>query len=211
MILMAILIALCIVPLSTAPTTFLPLSTAMIVMVASSAATYFVSGRIWALLVFLLCSTAIFMLWLHGKNASMQDHVVPGFLFAVATVVAAVAIASAALSRDTHGEARIYFGGASYLLIGIAFSMVHQRLAIIDPLGYRVPGATEAMPIGRWVDYLWFSFSTLTTSGFTDVVALSSWARLVCTLEAITGVMYPAIFLARLVSAASMEEQESGT
>lgn len=211
MILMGIVIALCIVPLSRSHNAFLPIPTAIIVMLASGAATYFVSGRAWAIVVFALCAAAIFMIWLHGKNVSLQDHVVPGFLFAIATVVSAVAIASAALSRDTHGEARIYFGGASYLLIGIAFSMVHQRLAIIDPSGYRVPDATEAMPIGRWVDYLWFSFATLTTSGFTDVAAKSSWARLVCTLEAITGVMYPAIFLARLVSAASADEQESGT
>jgi hypothetical protein len=146
------------------------------------------------------------MLIIEGHDVTLHDHVVPGFLVVFSNIVTAVAIARAALSRRTHGDSRIFLGAASYLLIGIAFTMVHQRIAILDPEAYRVPGATPEYPIGRWIDYLWFSFSTLTTSGFAEVTARSSWARLACTLEAMTGVMFPAIFLARIVSAASAED-----
>jgi hypothetical protein len=149
---------------------------------------------------------AIAILIIGGHDVTLHDHVVPGFLVAFSNIVTAVAIARAALSRSTHGDSRIFLGAASYLLIGIAFTMVHQRIAILDPDAYRVPGATPEYPIGRWIDYLWFSFSTLTTSGFADVTARSSWARLACTLEAMTGIMFPAIFLARMVSAASAED-----
>ena len=127
------------------------------------------------------------------------------FLFAISTAISAVAIANAAFSRRTRGDDRICHGVTSYILIGIAFAMIHQRVAILDPGSYRLPAGD--LTHGQWVDYFWLSFSTLTTAGFGDVAPVSSWARLICTLEAVTGVIYPAVFLARLVSAASHDEE----
>jgi hypothetical protein len=49
-------------------------------------------------------------------------------------------------------------------------------------------------------DFIYFSFSTLTTAGFGDIVAVSRGARLVCMLEAVTGVLMPATFIARLLT-----------
>ncbi|MEN9642712.1 MAG: hypothetical protein RL254_1998 [Planctomycetota bacterium] len=206
MMLLFLICGLCTVPLTIKGSPFPPISTTIFVTIASVAAVFVIGGLRWAAVVAVPSIVAIAILVIDGRDVSLHDHVVPGFLVAFSNVVTAVAIARAALSRNTHGEARIYLGAASYLLIGIAFTMVHQRIAILDPEAYRVPGATPEFPIGRWIDYLWFSFSTLTTSGFADVTARSSWARLACTLEAMTGVMFPAIFLARMVSAASADD-----
>lgn len=205
-ILLFLICGLCTVPVTIKERPFPPISTTLCVTIASVAAVFVVSGRWWAAVVALPSLVAIGILIIDGRDVTLHDHVVPGFLVAFSNVVTAAAIARAALSRGTHGDARIFLGAASYLLIGIAFTMVHQRIAILDQNAYRVPGATPEFPIGRWIDYLWFSFSTLTTSGFADVTARSSWARLACTLEAMTGVMFPAIFLARMVSAASAED-----
>lgn len=212
MILAFLLVGICTVPLTARADTFPPMSASIFVTIANTTAAYFVGGRFWALLVLLPSVIAIGMLASEGYDPSLHDHVIPGFIMAGANVIAAITMAHAALSRKTHGEARLYFGAASYLLIGIAFATIHQRIAVLDPWAYRVPGTTAEMPLGHWVDYLWFSFATLTTSGFADMCASSSWARLACTLEAITGIMFPAIFLARLVSAASEDTaEEKGT
>ncbi|MSR04407.1 MAG: two pore domain potassium channel family protein [Phycisphaerales bacterium] len=205
-ILLFLIFALCTAPVTIKERPFPPISTTLFVTIASIAAVFVVGGRWWAAVVAVPSIIAIAILIISGRDVTLHDHVLPGFLVAFSNIVTAIAIARSALSRSTHGDSRIFLGASSYLLIGIAFTMVHQRIAILDQNAYRVPGATPEFPIGRWIDYLWFSFSTLTTSGFADVTARSSWARLACTLEAMTGVMFPAIFLARMVSAASAED-----
>ncbi len=47
---------------------------------------------------------------------------------------------------------------------------------------------------------LYFSFVTLTTIGYGDIVPINPFARSLCSLEGIIGVLYPATLLARLVS-----------
>jgi hypothetical protein len=110
----------------------------------------------------------------------------------------------------THGDARLYHGVSSYILIGMAFALIHQRVDLLVPGSYQVVKGAERPMTGGWADYVWLSFSIMTTSGFAvDVTPCNSISRAVCTAEGVTGVMFPAIFLARMVSAAS-EEDEKG-
>jgi hypothetical protein len=47
---------------------------------------------------------------------------------------------------------------------------------------------------------LYFSLSTLTTTGFGDIVPLHPFVRSMANLEAVIGQLYPATLLARLVT-----------
>jgi hypothetical protein len=47
---------------------------------------------------------------------------------------------------------------------------------------------------------IYFSFVTLTTTGYGDVFPLHPIARSLCNLEAVIGRLYPATLLARLVT-----------
>jgi hypothetical protein len=47
---------------------------------------------------------------------------------------------------------------------------------------------------------IYFSFSTLTTSGYGDIVPIDSFARALANLEAVIGQLYPATLLARLIT-----------
>ena len=47
---------------------------------------------------------------------------------------------------------------------------------------------------------IYFSFVTLTTVGYGDILPVHPVARSLCNLEAISGQLYPATLLARLVS-----------
>jgi hypothetical protein len=47
---------------------------------------------------------------------------------------------------------------------------------------------------------IYFSFVTLTTTGYGDIVPVHPLARSLCNVEAIIGQLYPATLLARLVS-----------
>ena len=52
-------------------------------------------------------------------------------------------------------------------------------------------------------DFVYFSFVTLTTVGYGDVTPVHPLARSLAVAEALTGQLYPAILLARLVSLAT--------
>jgi len=49
-------------------------------------------------------------------------------------------------------------------------------------------------------DYIYFSFTTLTTNGYGDIVPLGGFVRAVAALEMVVGVLYIAVLVARLVA-----------
>lgn len=100
-------------------------------------------------------------------------------------------------------------GVAGYLLLGIiwmfAYIMV-ARLQPIDPhdplklaaFSYNVgPPATHFL---HSFDALYFSFITLSTVGYGDITPLSNAARMLAMTEAMTGTLYMAVLISRLVA-----------
>jgi hypothetical protein len=61
-----------------------------------------------------------------------------------------------------------------------------------------IPADTDAGGVTGTI--LYFSFVTLTTVGYGDIVPVHPFARSLCNLEGIIGIIYPATLLARLVS-----------
>ena len=49
-------------------------------------------------------------------------------------------------------------------------------------------------------EFLYFSFCTLTTAGYGDIVPVSPFARSLSNLESLIGMLYPSVLLARLLS-----------
>ncbi|MGC8712867.1 MAG: potassium channel family protein, partial [Leptodesmis sp.] len=60
----------------------------------------------------------------------------------------------------------------------------------------------------KQANLIYFSFTTLTTTGYGDIVPISTLARAFANVEAIIGVMYPAIFIARLVGLYSTQQHK---
>jgi hypothetical protein len=93
---------------------------------------------------------------------------------------------------------RIQGGVAAYLLLGVAWAQAYSLVALLRPGAFS--GAAAAGDGGR--AFLYFSFVTLTTVGYGDVLPVHPAARSLAMLEAVTGPLYLAILLARLVSLA---------
>jgi hypothetical protein len=85
-----------------------------------------------------------------------------------------------------------------YLTIGIVF------VALYTLVGTLVPGSFSGLTVRDRVslppDLVYFSFTTLTTVGYGDIVPVHPFARSLSNLEAILGQLYPATLLARMVS-----------
>jgi hypothetical protein len=58
-----------------------------------------------------------------------------------------------------------------------------------------------------WNLVTYFSFMTLTTVGYGDITPLNKWVMALSNFEAMTGSIYLAIVIARLVSLYSTSEQ----
>lgn len=96
-------------------------------------------------------------------------------------------------------DADILAGGlCAYLLTGMAFASVFSIVEVLAPGACSFPDPAPASP--RWADFVFFSFTTLTTLGYGDVRPVSDLARSLTSTEAILGVFYMAILVSRLVS-----------
>jgi hypothetical protein len=113
----------------------------------------------------------------------------------VSIVLLAVVVLSQVFRAGSVNRHRILGAIAAYLLIGLAWAEGYTALALFVPDAFATPGSHIADP-EQW---LYFSFVTLTTIGYGDITPISSLARSLAVLEALTGQLYPAILLARLV------------
>jgi hypothetical protein len=85
---------------------------------------------------------------------------------------------------------------AAYLLLGLAWAYAYQLVWYLDSDAFS--GAVTAS--GGFSSWTYFSFVTLATLGYGDIAPLNPVARSLSTAEGITGQLYLAILIARLVS-----------
>jgi hypothetical protein len=102
---------------------------------------------------------------------------------------------------------RIYGLVNLYFLLGLFYFAVFNFIETVQPDSFRETGILRSAGISRH-SLLYLSLVTLTTLGYGDVVPVSQPARTMAALEAMTGVLYIAITVARLVAsyASSVEE-----
>jgi hypothetical protein len=93
---------------------------------------------------------------------------------------------------------QIYAGICMYVMLGFAFGAVFYLINILDPMSFVANG--ELLTWGDSPDLMYFSFVTLATLGYGDITPRTNIARSLAILEALIGMLYIAIFMARLVS-----------
>jgi len=90
---------------------------------------------------------------------------------------------------------------AVYLLLGLMWAFLYHILSLTLPGAFLEAGAiTQDTTGGMRRDLTYFSFVTLTTVGYGDIIAVHPLARMLVILEALVGQLFPAILLAWLVS-----------
>ena len=127
-----------------------------------------------------------------------------------ACITSAVLCIKSAFALRMPPVQRIFCGAASFVLIGFLFASLHALVGIGTGNGYTlVGGVEEARPL-RWVDFIWLSFSTLTTSGFGDLAPVNATACAIATLESLCGILFPATLIARITSLPAAPHGSSG-
>lgn len=99
------------------------------------------------------------------------------------------------ITRDTLVGA---FSG--YVLIGAMWTEMYCWVDLVVPGAFSVSENLQTVTGSRWNQLVYFSFVTLTTVGYGDIVPTSLPSRLLACFEAICGQFYVAVLVSGLVS-----------
>jgi multisubunit Na+/H+ antiporter MnhF subunit len=120
-----------------------------------------------------------------------------------AAIIAVIAL-SIVIARVVFGPGRVThhrIQGAIvlYLNLAIAFTSAYRLVLELNPAAFTGIPAGQAEVVA-FDSVLYFSFTTLTSTGYGEIVPINPAARSLSNLESITGQLYLAILLARLVT-----------
>lgn len=167
--------------------------------IAVSAVTVLLLGqRRPALILATISGLAVAGLLIFGHSIQIR---LPGTIVLIVVFVWSSSLAVRhAFSADVDVSQRILCGAASYVMLGFLFAVLHTLLGLRVPGSYVLAPGLEGPRSPHWIDYLWLSFSTLTTVGFGDLAPVGRWSNTLCAIEAICGILFPATLIARIAS-----------
>jgi len=88
---------------------------------------------------------------------------------------------------------------SAYLMLGLLWTLAYWLVDQLTPGAFAFNTAMGTHSI-RGFNAFYFSFITLCTVGYGDITPVSKVARMLAAMEGITGLLYVAVLIARLVS-----------
>ena len=152
----------------------------------------------WRMLLILAAAVAVGLY--ASPTAALGTGLAPWsvlLFIGVALVATASALRFAMSSPQVQAE-HVYAALSVYLLAGLSFGVLHWSIERQWPGSFLEGGAASGLHLSTAI---YFSFVTLATLGYGDVVPKSEMARGIVVLEAIGGQLYVAVMIARLVGA----------
>jgi len=171
------------------------------------AAVYSVSERRWHLiLAIVLASPAVLAQIIPSFLGESGTLMLRLGMSSVLLVYIAVLIAVFLLKQERVSADMILGGINVYLLFAIGFMFLHAFVEVVSPGSYQYQGESLSAvfsghpEIEALAFMLYFSIVTLTTLGYGDIAPAAPAARMLCSLEAVIGQLFVAVFIARLVA-----------
>lgn len=99
-----------------------------------------------------------------------------------------------------------------YLFLGLGWSVVYSLAEGLSPGSFNLGPAQQAASVDSWAlrqSLTYFSFVTLTTMGYGDVVPISPAVRTFAWMEAVMGQFYLAVIVAGLVGILTARNRQS--
>jgi len=109
---------------------------------------------------------------------------------------AAASLLAYMLADDRVTTDELFAIPAVFTLVAWAFAYLYVVVQALDPGGFNPDGQGTR----SWMELLFLSFTTLSSTGLSDITPLSGHARSVVMLEQVAGVFYIAMVVTRLVS-----------
>ncbi len=115
-------------------------------------------------------------------------------------------------SKDSPTTETIFGALCIYLLIGYSFASVYGMVATLQPHAFHLDPATNSHSIPDRFDFIFYSFGTMTALGASGIAAVSNQARALTVIQAMLGIFYLAVLIARLMAgyrARALEQQRT--
>jgi hypothetical protein len=119
---------------------------------------------------------------------------------ALLIMVGAISILSVVFRAGRVTIDGIFASVVTYQMIGLFFAQVYTLMMLVDPNALHLPDSIPENTQNFRAELIYFSFVTLATLGYGDIVPDTSTARSVAIIEAIIGQFYVAVVVALLVS-----------
>ncbi len=165
-------------------------------------ASMFVAG-VWALtnepgwrMAALLTGVAVFAAGLVNSYATSRGATLAVYLTSIAYhAVIIVVLARYTFARREVMTEVILAATSLYLIIGSVFAAIYGLILWLEPGAIIASTGAEV----QWQQLLYYSYVTLTTLGYGDILPVSFYAQAFAAFEAITGTLYTVLLLSRLV------------
>jgi hypothetical protein len=125
-------------------------------------------------------------------------NMVLSFIF---DVVVVVVIFRHVFAREQANSETVFGALCIYLLVGFSFASVYHMVSIIQPNAFYLDPHANFHTVPDRFDFIYYSFGTMTSLGAAGITPVSAHARAISVLEAILGVLYLAVLVARLMGA----------
>jgi len=134
------------------------------------------------------------------QAATRSDALLPysSALEAVLYLYAAGALIAYMLADHEITRDELFAVGATFTLVAWAFAHLYVVNQAIQPGSFTAAVNPEGQR--TWVELLFLSFTTLTSTGLSDVVPVKAFARGLVMIEQLAGLAYVAMLVSRLVA-----------
>ena len=142
---------------------------------------------------------------LHPGSALAIPSLVSTFMFLGFTLIT---LLRAVLRTETVTRDTIYGALSVYFLMAFVWGIAYLLLETLHPGGLSMDPVRHPNHAVDWFDCMFYSFVTLTSLGYGDMVPISAQVRSLSILEAVSGIMYVAVLVARLVGLYAVTKSE---
>ena len=139
----------------------------------------------------------LYLSWLHPILQDRQIEILANLLVAGLSLFVLVHVLSAVLLADRVTADNLCGAIAVYLLIAVIWALTYGVIEGLAPGSFKF---TMEQSESAWSRMIYFSLVTLTTLGYGDITPVSPIAKIWSALQAVTGTLYMAVLIARLVS-----------
>ena len=152
-------------------------------------------GLTWVSILLALPATVLLLI----QAVTGSDDLLPysSALEAALYFYAAGALIAYMLADHEITKDELFAVGATFTLVAWAFAYVYTVCQAIDPGSFTA--AVDPEGDRTWMELLFLSFTTLSSTGLSDVVPIRPFARGLVMLEMVVGLGYVAMVVSRLV------------
>jgi hypothetical protein len=152
-------------------------------------------GRTWPGIVLALPATVLLLIQVVTQDDTLLPYssaIEAALYFYAAFLLIRYMLADHEITRD-----EIWAVGATFTLVAWAFAYTFTVCQAIEPGSFNA--AVNPAGDRSWMELLFLSFTTLTSTGLSDVGPVKAFARALVMLEQMAGLAYVALVVSRLV------------